>query len=367
MFGLFIRNHAEAVSAYNQVVVVYAHPTLEGKIGFSKATENGILTYRYNFRVVKNGFSKIFNPLRYLLAMRFLWKKIDADKIKIDVTHVHVLTRTGLLALYLKKKFGIPFIITEHWSRYLPQNGAMFTGALRKWLTRYITKQAFAVTTVTKVLADGMQQHDITNNNYLTVPNVVAMDRFVIGTANPSTKKVFLHVGCFDERAKNTKGLIRVVRSLAKKRSDFVVKLVGTGLDWQDAKSYAELLGLSSEHLQFTGLIVGNELVKHYQECEALILFSNYETQGVVLLEAFACGKPAIASNAGGIPEVMDPERGILVEAGNEEQLEHAMNAVLERHQFAEPAIIRKYVLDEFSNEAVGKKFHELYNAALKS
>jgi hypothetical protein len=85
---------------------------------------------------------------------------------KIDLIHVHVLTRLGLLALLLKRSSGIPFLITEHWSRYLSYVGT-YKGIFRKYLTRKVVKNASAVTTPTVNLQNAMQAHGLKNSNYL--------------------------------------------------------------------------------------------------------------------------------------------------------------------------------------------------------
>ncbi|EQD75263.1 Glycosyl transferase, group 1 domain protein, partial [mine drainage metagenome] len=61
-------------------------------------------------------------------------------------------------------------------------------------------------------------------------------------------------------------------------------------------------------------------------EAEALVLPSEYEAFGLVLLEALAHGTPVIASRVGGIPEFIEPERsGLLVPPGDAAALTDAM------------------------------------------
>ncbi len=368
MYGLFIRNHAETLAPHFQIVILYAHPTLAGKTGYVKSVENGISTYRYYFRVTNFFLLRPLNPIKYLMAVSFLWYKIKRNRIKIDLCHVHVLTRTALLPLWLKFFHGIPFIVTEHWSRYLPQNKAFFRGFLRKLLTRFAAKQAYALTAVTEALLIAMKNQNISNQQSWVIPNVVDTNRFTIKPVNQtSSKKTLLHVGCFDERAKNIKGLLRVAKQLKDAGEQFTLKLVGTGADWQETVDYAKELGLTNHHVVFTGLLTGQLLVDAYQECTALVLFSHYETQGVVLLEAFACGKPVVASNTGGIPEVMSPERGILVEPENENELFELLKKVLHGHPFADAEEIRGYAVDHFSEAAIGQLFGNLYLEALKN
>lgn len=367
MYGLFIRNHAEILSPKFSITVVYAHPVSNSqKTGFNRDVENGIVVYRHYFKVSESGLSRVFNPIRYLFAISKLWKALKKDGVRIDLCHVHVLTRTALLAYYLKITRGIPYLITEHWSRYLSQNReSAYTSSFRKALTTFLTKNSSGLSSVTKALETALNDCGISHSKQVVIPNVVDTDRFCIGALPKSN--TLLHVGCFDEKAKNIKGLLRTVKKLNDDGHEFKLKLVGTGIDWQLCVDYAAELGLTTDQAEFTGLQVGDELVRAYQECKALVLFSHYETQGVVILEAFACGKPVIASNTGGIPELMNPERGILVKAGDENELFSAIKIVLNEPTFAAPEEIRAYAVANYSESAVAAQFETLYKETLTS
>lgn len=361
-----MKHHAEAIVPFHPVVVIYAHPDPEKTSAIEHTVENGVTIYRKAFRVRTSGPLRLFNPLVYLLTIIRLWKRVTADGHHISVVHVHVLTRTALLAYFLKLRHGIPYIVTEHWSRYLPANAHLFNGWLRKWLTRFLARQAFVVTAVTKALQQAMNSHKISNERQAIVPNVVDIQRFKPSGTAPAVKTL-LHIGSFDEPAKNVNGILRTISKLAAKRSDFIFKFVGDGPDWDKNREYAQQLGIPAENIEFTGPVMGDALVTLYNESTAFVLFSNYETQGIVLLEAFACGIPVIASSVGGIPEIMDPERGILVEPGNEQQLEAALITILDGNFAVEKDRLRNYIAENFSNEAVGRQFHEWYNRALQA
>ena len=58
-----------------------------------------------------------------------------------DMCHVHVLSRTAVLALYLKTLHQIPYLITEHWSRYFPQN--VKKGSYKGFFRKIFTKIAY--------------------------------------------------------------------------------------------------------------------------------------------------------------------------------------------------------------------------------
>jgi hypothetical protein len=75
---------------------------------------------------------------------------------KPELIHAHVLTRTALLAWYFGRMWHVPYLITEHWSRYYPEN-FQFKGRLRKLLTRFAVRHAAKTTVVSDRLAKSMQ------------------------------------------------------------------------------------------------------------------------------------------------------------------------------------------------------------------
>jgi glycogen(starch) synthase len=87
--------------------------------------------------------------------------------------------------------------------------------------------------------------------------------------------------------------------------------------EWGWFSDLADRLGIS-EHMEFNESVDQETLLGFYSECDVLVLPSKTEGWGLSLMEAMACGKPVVASNAGGIPElVRDRTDGILVRPGD--------------------------------------------------
>ena len=163
MFGLFVQRHAEAAARYHDITVVYVHPDEQAQQRYEidRHMENQVDTLRIYYK--KGG--RLTNALRYFKACRMGMKLAGHP----DLIHVHVLTRMGMVALHEKKWHGIPYLITEHGSRYLPGNG--YGGMLREWATRRVVRHAAMVTTVTENLAQAMRAHHLNNPNYVTLPS----------------------------------------------------------------------------------------------------------------------------------------------------------------------------------------------------
>lgn len=367
MPGLFIRRHAIAVAADADVTVLYVHPADSKEVRsreieqFSSANFKEYIIY-YPAITINYPGVQFFRAILYFIHLLKGMRIVARAGKPIDIIHVNILTRLGLFALLTKAFTGIPYVVTEHWSRYLPVTNT-YRGRARKMITRLVAGKAAALTAVTLNLKQAMERHGIRNTNFFVVPNVVE-NGFFEPTLYQGNTKTLLHVSCFEDRSKNISGLLRAIASLSQVRTDFRVLMVGEGQDWQQLKNYCDELQLS-ERVFFTGLAEGRDLLKMYQSASCLVMFSNYENMPVVINESLACGKPVIATAVGGIPEIIDPTRGILLAPGDEEALYRAMDYMLDHVEGYDAPALRDYALGRFSQEAVGSRFLEIYHQVL--
>ena len=208
MFGLFVQRHAEAAALNDDITVVYVHPdeNANRKYDIERIQENGVDTIRIYYKKV----GRLNSAWRYY---RSCLKGLQLAGTP-DLFHVHVLTRMGLVAYRQHKRHGIPYLITEHWSRYLPNND--FNGWLRKKLTRKVVKNAKAVTTVSEILAQAMQNHGLKNPNYHILPNVVDTNLFKPIPHHNEVPKI-VHVSCFEDKSKNISGLLEALKVMKDK------------------------------------------------------------------------------------------------------------------------------------------------------
>ncbi len=362
MFGLFVRRHLEAASKYTGVTLVYVHPV-----------EKPDTKYKYELTLNTKPFPQIIvyyasepQTLSFVKLIRFL-KAIrlgigEAKRLSgpFDKTHVHILTRLGAVALLLKYLWRTPYVITEHWSRYQPVTGN-YNGFLRKLITKAVVRGAEGITTPSEQLAKSMKQHGL-QNKYSILPNVVSPVFFKQYPAKKDKKFRFIHVSCFEDRSKNVSGIIKAVKELSRKRNDFIMTMTGEGMDLERMKRLAAKLNIPGEMLVFTGLLEGERLAAQMARNDALVLFSNYENMPVVINEAFALGIPVIATAVGGIPEVVDGQKGILIPPGDQKALTEAMLQLMDGKYRFDGEQLKAYAREHFSYDAVGKQIAALYN-----
>ena len=353
MFGLFVQRHAEAAALNDEIAVVYVHPdeNAHHKHEIERAQENGVDTIRIYYK--KEG--RLSSAWRYyracLKGLKFAGKP--------DLIHVHVLTRMGLVAFRQNKLHGTPYVITEHWSRYLSGND--YSGWLRKRLTRMVVKHAKAVTTVSEVLAQAMQSHGLKNPNYQILPNVIDTNLFKPIPHHNDVPKI-IHVSCFEDLSKNIGGLLDSLKIMKDKDISYQAVLIGEGMDLEAMKQRAESLDLN-DRVRFTGLLQGQDLVNELATGDYFVLSSNYETGGIVLLEAMACGLPVVATRVGALPEIVNDSNGILVPARDSAALADAMEQCCHSYNNYNTEKLRKQVVERYSKEKVGSIIHRLYSS----
>lgn len=352
MFGLFVQRHAEAAALYNDVSVVYVHAdkSISQKFDVEITIENNVNTVRVYYKKPK---AKLFSLIRFFRANALALSKLH----KPDVIHVHVLTRCGVVAFFHKLFFGTPYIITEHWSRYLPGND--FNGVFRKFATKIVVKNAKTITTVTENLANAMQNHGLRNKNYVVLPNVVDVDLFKPVEKHNERCRI-IHVSCFENKSKNISGLIDALSILESRHIDYQCTFIGEGMDFKQMKDYASK-NLNSDNIHFTGLLQGQQLADELASGDFLVMSSNYENMPVVILEALSCGLPIVSTNVGGINEMVDENCGLLVPPRNTEKLAEAIQTMIKEHGKYDTNLLRHKVLSKYSYESVGKFLDKIY------
>ena len=294
------------------------------------------------------------------------WNTLRREGWMPDIVQLNVIQKQGLLALWLKHRYGIPYVIIEHWSGYLPENGQyMRQPAIKRWFAECVAEQASAILPVSDKLAQAMQQCGIRNSRWLKIYNVV--DDFFFQspiTNHQSPIKTLLHVSCFDERAKNVKGLLRAARMLSEKRRDWQLVLIGTGIDYKETRAYAKSLEFPDGLLRWTGELTPQEVADEMHNADALVLSSRYETYGVVLAEAAAAGLPILSTPVGIAEEVAD----LIVPQEIAQYKPGKFAEFIETILWQSPSHRRSTLCQEsFKAETVGKQLKALYDSCLHS
>ena len=209
-----------------------------------------------------------------------------------------------------------------------------------RWFLKKCYRAAQSVTVPSAYTKEQIFTHAKEEYPITIIHNGVHFDRFQKEVDTSSIreryadKKILLTVGGLKER----KGQDLVLRALPKvleRHPDTVYVLVGDG-NWKTGlKELAETLGIR-DAVDFAGSKTGDELVAYFRACDVYVhtpkvVRLNFEGFGIVYLEASACRKPIVATDAGGIRDaVMDNETGLIVSDGDVEGIASSILTLLD-------------------------------------
>ncbi len=172
-----------------------------------------------------------------------------------------------------------------------------------------------------------------------------------------SSRRYLLFAGRLADSVKRVSALIRAFASVVQDHPDVDFLIAGTGPDEEKLRQLAQKL--APDRVRFLGWITLEQKPLFYNLAECLLLASRSEGFPNVVGEAMACGTPVVASDVGGIRElVVDGHTGWLFEPGDDAGLLQALNRVLNRpEQAAEMRLnARKAAEDRISPLAVAAK-----------
>jgi glycosyltransferase involved in cell wall biosynthesis len=360
--GIFIRRHAEALSRYCDVSVLYLHydkKTKESRI--EVCCENGVLVFRAYFEAIRalRG-SRYPNALFTLSHFFAILSHIKKSCGTPDIVHANVIYPAGLLGLVMKRIYQVPLVLTEHQSPFSVYLSNRPTAVIAK----RVMEEASAILPVsTAQMRDMKNLYD--SERYLVVPNVVNTEKFKPGQAAPGKKCRVVHISTMDERFKNVCLLLQSVKRLSKQRSDFEVNIVGDGKDRRFVEEYARRLQLGDEVVHFTGRLSEGQVAQHMQSSQFLVLSSNKESFSVVCAEAISCGIPVVCTKCGGPEDYVSDKVGRLVEPRNGVALTDAIDWMIDHHSDFDPDVLHEYARQRFSYESVGRRIFGVYQSIL--
>ncbi len=367
--GDFLQRHAKAVGLYCRVHVIYIvkdEKKLVTKNAKTELRSNGNLTEQIIYYALpKTGIpilDKYFSQRKYNQLFRKAVNSYIAGKGKPDLVHVHIAMKAGLAALWIKRKWNIPYIVSEQWTAYLPNADVRITDYpfVFQRLLKKVLKEAAVVTVVSDYLGKAIQKH-FPGIQCQVIPNVVDTDIFYPAQNQNTGTTRFIHISNMNFQ-KNSESILNAL-AILKDTVAFEMYMYGTA-----NPVLLELiirLGLQ-KHVFTKGEVPQPELAVAIQESDALILYSRYETFGCVLIEANACGVPVIVSDIDVFHEIIKQGvNGIFAESENPEALAEKLKDFISQKNNFDKISIAEATAGKYNFSKVGLSFFELYNRLL--
>ncbi len=356
--GIFIKNQAQAISLSHIVTVVYFKVDYSdfspfGKYSFSKKSSGNLTEYEVT---IKRSIP-VITQLKYLCnTYRFIENEILANN-HIDLIHSHLSYPAGFLGALLQRNKKIPNILTEH-SRVTNY----FRSRVHKLCVRYALRNSASVIAVSSSLQ--IEITPLCNRPINIITNFVDTERFELIEAKPSGK---LNIGFLGELGSYNKGLDLLLKAVSSLRdTQFSLHIGGNGKLLNTFREMSKQLGVEANCI-FYGEILPADAPSFYSKLDLFVLPSRYETFGIVLIEAMACGIPVIATKCGGPEEIVVKETGVLVEKENPLELAAAIDLLSGNIDSYDKTSIREYASERYGKKAFIKRITQLYKDVSKN
>ncbi|NCN64713.1 MAG: glycosyltransferase family 4 protein [Candidatus Altiarchaeum hamiconexum] len=287
--------------------------------------------------------------------------------LNLDVVHIHGLYSSAIFGISVAKKLKIPCIITYHTPTHLYTHYA--TNLMSSYFSRSSTKK------ISAVLQKGLMKWEkfvLKSCDLITVPsNVIAGYLKEQGIENVKVISNGIDINLFkeDTRQRNFQkdknklcigycGRIGIEKHLEDliflaKKFDGEILIAGEG---PAKKYYKQMANKISKNIKFLGRIPHEELPKFYSCLDFLVFPSVVETQGLVALEAMACGTPVIGADAMALKEtILAGKTGYLYKPGDVYELFTKL-----QNGYKNREILTKNCVDEARKHSVENTVKEL-------
>ncbi|HEX5012557.1 MAG TPA: glycosyltransferase [Candidatus Limnocylindrales bacterium] len=282
------------------------------------------------------------------------------------LVHSHTGYPDGAASVVLADALGCPLVITEH-ATFLAR---ILAEPTQRELYAAAVARASRVIAVSELLADQIRAAlPGVEDRLVVIPNAIAIDEFSAPPIADRRRDELLFVG-YRKEIKGIDTLIEAFALIRARRPGARLRLIGGGPDEALERRWHELaarLGVT-DAVSFEGVAGRADIAQAMAGASVFTHASRYETFGVVAAEALAAGLPVVATDSGGVSELMasmPSGAGEVVAVDDSAAFAAAVLRVLDDRAAYDPARLRASVVARFGLEAVGARIAALYDEVL--
>lgn len=275
------------------------------------------------------------------------------SKMKPDIIHAHM-GGSGFAAPWsvIHRK---PLVITIHTKperEFSKKIEMLIRAALRFGKTKLV---AVSEENLTRVKA----YYGVDEHKAKCVNNGIDTNRF---TRKKHSAFTLINVARHDEN-KNQAALIRCFARLHRENANTRLLLLGDGDTHQNLVRLVDELGLS-DAVEITGNIPNTE--DYYAVSDVYVQCSHVEAMPISVLEAMAAGLPIVATDVGGLRDVVK-DNGVLVADNDEEALYQAILSIYKQDEEKNKAMCEESqrIVQDYSSERMAQKYEKIYQEML--
>jgi len=371
LHGVFFEEQARALMKRGIQVGVF-FPEIEmrfisrikGKKTIPEDFDDRSLPTLYHFTTSIVPRSRRLNYFFLCLTSDIKFKRYILKYGKPDILHAHSVFSGGIVAKYLSKKYKIPYVITEHYSGLVAKDMANIPYNIK--VSKLVYENARMSMAVSRSFADSLvSKYSLRTDQMIVVPNLVNELFFAKLPTTPKREMLVLFANSFLNANKNIKLILDSFRLLLNRIGSATLYIGGDGDQMEYLKSYCNDLSLGG-NVVFLGLLDRNQVKEYLDRCDIFLSTSFYETFGIALIEALACGKPVVSTNSGGPRDIIGPEDGLLIDSFDPVDFYQGVMHICQHYSQYNSDVIRKRCADRFSESEVTSKLIQIYQSSAK-
>lgn len=303
----------------------------------------------------------------FSLAIKTLQATISED---YDIVHAHYTLPSGLLGLipkYLKRK---KLILTTHGTDI---NILPYKNKVTYALVRFTLKKSDKIIAVSRALKEKViADFDVDEGKIVVIPCGVDIAKFKLMDKEtsrkklnlPSSKFIILHLATLNP-VKRTDILVRAFNIVTENYKEVLLIIAGDGPCREKLIELTKELKLS-ENILFTGYIEREKVPLWMASADLFALSSESEGTPVTVLEALATGVPIVATDVGGLRDIIDSEKiGRLVKVGDPDSFAVAILDMVRSINTVDKSLIRAKSV-QYSWETICQKIIKVYTEIIK-
>lgn len=317
------------------------------------------------FARADGGLAEILGPARYVVlpatrvshlpGMIRIFRERLADYAG-DLIHAHLFHAIVLSGLSAPRRYRS--VLSQQHGDHLVRQGRKVEATLDRVATGRFDRVVASSNAVRRFLVDGYRIPD---------EKIVTIHNGWQGTpaSNPSTRYPHTTIGSVGN-LRDEKGHATLIEAFADVRSSHEARLllVGDGPLRSALEQQATDLGVRDD-VEFTGAVA--DVWPYLEQMDIFVLPSKHEALGIAALEAMAAGVPVVASDVGGIPEIVENDRtGLLVPPQDPRALAERIERLLTHPELAETfRVAARRSVESHRMGAMVDRYFDLYESLL--
>ena len=296
-------------------------------------------------------------------AINILNKLLETHGLP-DLVMIHSSLWAGGALGEILNKNDIPFVLTEHLKEFLIPNGF---STFQKNIIHNTYSMASQILLSSSPLKNAISKNFNTHKPKLNLlPNPVDENLFTLREIpNINPQFIIVCISLFRPE-KRIDLVLESFNNLVHSGIKAKLKLIGDGPLKHEIENQIQKLGVS-DLVELPGYLPQKRIIDELHNSHFLVLPSDIETFGMVLVEAQACGLPVVATDCGGPKDIITAESGILVTPGSASELAGGMKKLIKSFDKFDPSKIRNSVIQKFGQQSYAESIINITANLIKS